>query len=35
MNADPDVMRDLGGPISRATSDAKLDRACSCFSTSA
>ena len=26
MNADPEVMLDLGGPISRAESDAKLDR---------
>lgn len=26
MTADPDVMLDLGGPMSRATSDAKLDR---------
>lgn len=26
MNADPDVMQDLGGPISRAESDAKMDR---------
>jgi RimJ/RimL family protein N-acetyltransferase len=26
MNADPEVMLDLGGPISRAASDAKLDR---------
>jgi RimJ/RimL family protein N-acetyltransferase len=26
MNADPEVMADLGGPISRADSDAKLDR---------
>ena len=25
MSADPDVMRDLGGPINRAESDAKLD----------
>jgi hypothetical protein len=25
MNADPEVMFDLGGPISRAASDAKLD----------
>jgi RimJ/RimL family protein N-acetyltransferase len=26
MNADPEVMQDLGGPIARAESDAKLDR---------
>ena len=26
MNADPDVMADLGGPIGRRESDAKLDR---------
>ena len=26
MNSDPDVMRDLGGPISREQSDAKFDR---------
>lgn len=26
MNADPEVMADLGGPISRTESDAKLDR---------
>lgn len=26
LNADPDVMSDLGGPLSRADSDAKLDR---------
>lgn len=26
MNADPEVMLDLGGPMSRATSDAKVDR---------
>jgi RimJ/RimL family protein N-acetyltransferase len=26
MNADPEVMHDLGGPIDRAESDAKLDR---------
>jgi RimJ/RimL family protein N-acetyltransferase len=26
MHADPDVMHDYGGPISRAESDAKLDR---------
>lgn len=26
MNAHPEVMRDLGGPLSRARSDAKLDR---------
>ncbi len=26
MNADPDVMADLGGPISRTASDAKLER---------
>lgn len=26
LNADPDVSRDLGGPLDRAESDAKLDR---------
>ena len=26
MNADPEVMEDLGGPITRAESDAKMDR---------
>ncbi len=26
LHADPEVMRDLGGPISRAESDAKFDR---------
>jgi RimJ/RimL family protein N-acetyltransferase len=26
MNADPEVMQDLGGPITRSESDAKLDR---------
>jgi RimJ/RimL family protein N-acetyltransferase len=26
LNADPEVTRDLGGPLSRAASDAKLDR---------
>lgn len=26
LNRDPDVMRDLGGPLDRAASDAKLDR---------
>jgi RimJ/RimL family protein N-acetyltransferase len=26
LNADPEVARDLGGPLSRAASDAKLDR---------
>jgi RimJ/RimL family protein N-acetyltransferase len=26
LNADPEVMRDLGGPLDRARSDAKLDR---------
>jgi len=26
LNADPIVMRDLGGPLSRHDSDAKLDR---------
>jgi RimJ/RimL family protein N-acetyltransferase len=31
MNADPEVMRDLGGPISRAASDAKLDRYAAAF----
>lgn len=32
MNADSEVMRDLGGPISRAMSDAKLDRYAAAFS---
>jgi RimJ/RimL family protein N-acetyltransferase len=31
MNADPEVMRDLGGPLSRADSDAKLDRFAATF----
>jgi RimJ/RimL family protein N-acetyltransferase len=31
MNADPEVMLDLGGPISRAASDAKLDRYSAAF----
>jgi RimJ/RimL family protein N-acetyltransferase len=31
MNADPQVMHDLGGPISRAESDAKLDRYAASF----
>jgi ribosomal-protein-alanine N-acetyltransferase len=31
MNCDPQVMRDLGGPLSRAASDAKLDRYVSAF----
>lgn len=31
MNADPEVMHDLGGPISRAESDAKLDRYAAAF----
>jgi RimJ/RimL family protein N-acetyltransferase len=31
MNADPDVMHDLGGPISRAESDAKFDRYAAAF----
>ncbi len=31
MNADPEVMRDQGGPIDRATSDLKLDRYASAF----
>jgi RimJ/RimL family protein N-acetyltransferase len=31
MNADPEVMRDLGGPISREQSDAKLDRYAAAF----
>jgi RimJ/RimL family protein N-acetyltransferase len=31
MNADPVVMHDLGGPISRADSDAKYDRFASAF----
>ena len=32
MNAHPEVMLDLGGPISRAASDAKLDRYAAAFS---
>lgn len=31
MNADPEVMRDLGGPISQAVSDAKLERYAAAF----
>ena len=31
MNAHPEVMRDLGGPLSRAASDAKLDRYAAAF----
>ena len=31
MNADPEVMLDMGGPISRAASDAKLDRYVAAF----
>jgi RimJ/RimL family protein N-acetyltransferase len=31
MNADPEVMRDLAGPISREQSDAKLDRYAAVF----
>jgi RimJ/RimL family protein N-acetyltransferase len=31
MNADPEVMQDLGGPISRTESDAKLDRYIAAF----
>jgi RimJ/RimL family protein N-acetyltransferase len=31
MNADPEVMLDLGGPISSAASDAKLDRYAAAF----
>jgi RimJ/RimL family protein N-acetyltransferase len=31
MNADPEVMLDLGGPICRADSDAKLDRYAAAF----
>jgi RimJ/RimL family protein N-acetyltransferase len=31
MNADPEVMRDLGGPIGREESDAKLDRFAAAF----
>src|SRR6185295_6799003 len=31
MNADAEVMRDLGGPIGRADSDAKLDRYVAAF----
>jgi RimJ/RimL family protein N-acetyltransferase len=31
MNAHPEVMRDLGGPIGRAMSDAKLDRDLAAF----
>lgn len=32
MNADPDVMADLGGPLDRPASDAKLERYISAFS---
>jgi RimJ/RimL family protein N-acetyltransferase len=31
LNGDPDVARDLGGPLSRAASDAKLDRYVAAF----
>jgi RimJ/RimL family protein N-acetyltransferase len=31
MNTHPEVMRDLGGPIGRAMSDAKLDRYVAAF----
>jgi RimJ/RimL family protein N-acetyltransferase len=31
LNADPDVSRDLGGPLDRAESDAKLDRYMAAF----
>jgi RimJ/RimL family protein N-acetyltransferase len=31
LNADPEVARDLGGPLSRARSDAKLDRYIAAF----
>jgi RimJ/RimL family protein N-acetyltransferase len=31
LHTDPEVMRDLGGPISRAKSDAKLDRYAAAF----
>lgn len=31
MNADPEVMHDLGGPIAREASDAKLDRYAAAF----
>jgi len=31
LNADPEVSRDLGGPLSRAASDAKLDRYIAAF----
>ena len=31
MNADPEVMHDLGGPISQAESDEKLDRYATAF----
>jgi RimJ/RimL family protein N-acetyltransferase len=31
LNADPEVARDLGGPLSRAASDAKLDRYIAAF----
>jgi RimJ/RimL family protein N-acetyltransferase len=31
MHADPAVMHDLGGPIGRAASDAKLDRYCASY----
>ncbi len=31
LHADPDVMQDLGGPLDRAQSDAKLDRYVAAF----
>lgn len=31
LHADPDVMLDYGGPLDRATSDAKFDRYCAAF----
>jgi len=31
LNADPEVARDLGGPLTQATSDAKLDRYTAAF----
>jgi len=33
LNADPEVARDLGGPLSRARSDTKLDRYVAAFDT--
>jgi RimJ/RimL family protein N-acetyltransferase len=31
LNADPEVMRDLGGPLTRRASDTKLERYCATF----